>query len=99
MPVLDGMKAARVSVEISSERDDYNALAPEGCAPSKENKWLLFFYDPASDPQSHAAFGRLAADCFMHTVPPPEDEPETESRHAAICAFERVPEPPPEGEP
>ena len=32
----------------------------------------------------------------MHAVPPPEDEPEEEARHAAICAFERVPEPPPD---
>ena len=60
----------------------------------------LFIYDPARDPGADAAFRRLHTTCFMHTLPPEENLPEGDPmagkpRHAAICAFERVPKVPP----
>ena len=94
LPVADGMHEQTVKVELSNERDDYNARAPAGFKPSQKNKYVLFFYDPAIAPKVHAAFQGLTQDCFMLMLPPDPDEDAGKPRHTVLCAYERTPPPP-----
>src|SRR5205823_4446587 len=94
--VLDGMNAGTIKTEVSSEQHDFARAAPPGFQPSPANRWILFIYDPKQDAKADAAFRRLSRTCFMHSLPPEENLAEGDPqagrpRHAAICAFERVP--------
>ncbi len=96
LPVAGAMRAKTMQVELSTEDDDYNSKAPPGFTPAKKNKWVLFFYDPAVAVDAHAAFLKLASDCFQLELPPDEDDEAKKPRHAALCAYERTPPPPPD---
>ncbi|MHB8875985.1 MAG: hypothetical protein ACYC8T_20035, partial [Myxococcaceae bacterium] len=75
LPVLHSMRAKTITmVMLNNEGDDYNSKAPPGFVPAKENKWVIFFYEPAVDPKVHTAFMGLARDCFMSELPGDEDE-------------------------
>jgi hypothetical protein len=94
VPALEAMKADRVYIEISTESQDFNKMAPATVAPSVDNKWLLFFYDPKADPKMEEEFAtRLSRDCFFVSVKraADADDPDVKSEHAAACVFERVP--------
>ncbi|MBS1149015.1 MAG: hypothetical protein H6Q89_713 [Myxococcaceae bacterium] len=98
IPVADGMRNKVIEIELNSPADNYNAKAPAGFTPAKENRWVLFFYQPAVAPSVHDAFVSLSSDCFMFEVPPDADEKEGKLRHAAVCAHERTPPPPADSE-
>lgn len=93
MTVLYGMRAERIETELLMEDEDMNARAPKNIAPSESNRWVVFLYTPQEDEAAHRAFQSLDADCFLTELDRPGG-----SRHAAICALERIPAIPDEEE-
>ena len=99
--ILKGMRSDQITTEMSQPGDDYNSKAPPQIKPSQKNSWILFIYNPTKTPSTHEAFLDLDKDCFFMQLPDEFAEPETPGgpqpmKHAAICAAERVPKPPPE---
>jgi len=95
LPVAEGMRANQVACELRMPGDDYNSKAPKGFKPARDNRFVVFLYDPAAAPRVHAAFLSISDDCFMLELPPAPDG-DGKSRHSAICAYERTPPPPAE---
>jgi len=98
--ILKGMRSDHVTTEISQPEDDFNSKAPPRIKPSPKNSWILFIYSPAKAPSTHEAFLDLDEDCFFLQLPDEFAESEKPGgpqpmKHAAICAAERVPKPPP----
>lgn len=94
LPVAEGMRAQQVACELRLPPDDFNSRAPKGFRPAKDNKFVVFVYDPAAAPKVHRAFLSISEDCFMYELPPDADG--GQPRHSAICAYERTPPPPAE---
>ena len=91
-PVLTGMRDGSIITELNADDDDYNSQAPEGFETSPSNRWVLFYYEPDVAPDVHASFSKLNDLCFLKRLPNPDAEGEEDAtRHAALCAFERVP--------
>lgn len=92
--VLHGMQTDRVLVALNTDGNNYGARAPSGFTPSRDDRWVLFYYDANASRDVHQAFGQLADDCYCSV----EVAPDGVTRDVGVCAFERVP-PPPQDQP
>lgn len=96
MAVLRGMEVEEIETEVTTPERDFNARRPPGMAPSEANHWVLFIYDPAKQPGAHDAFAGSPDDCFFAEIEYEAfDDEAPRLHHAAACAQERTPKPPP----